>query len=311
MGELFERFNAVAAKNPLSWFPTERTADEIATVSDDNRYVGFPYTKFLNSVIQVNMGAAVVMASVAKARELGVSDDRMVYLHGCADANEIWNITERVNYESSNAVRTMGEKAFAMSGKSIDDMHFFDIYSCFPSAVQIACDELGLAHDDPRGLTVTGGLPYFGGPGNNYVMHSIATMMDVLRNHPGKFGLLNGNGWLITKHSIGIYSTTPVQGEWQRDDPASYQQAILDEAHPPFTESPQGQARIETYTVLHGRGGVERALIIGRLEDGTRFLADTADDEETLRKMISQDMLGATGSVSSGSGKNLFIPDFK
>jgi hypothetical protein len=90
----------------------------------------------------------------------------------------------------------MGEKAFAMAGKTIDEIDYFDIYSCFPSAVQIACDELGLAHDDARGLTVTGGLPYFGGPGNNYVMHSIATMMDVLRGNPGKFGLLNASGWL-------------------------------------------------------------------------------------------------------------------
>lgn len=311
MGKLFQRYNAVAAKNPLSWFPTERTADEISTVSDENRYVGFPYTKYLNSIIRVNMGAAVIMTSVARARELGVSEDRMVYLHGCADANEIWNVTERTNYYSSNAVRTIGEKAFAMSGKSIDDMDFFDIYSCFPSAVQVVCDELGLAHDDPRGLTVTGGLPYFGGPGNNYVMHSIASMMDVLRAHPGKYGLLNGNGWFLTKHSIGIYSTTPVRGDWKRDDPASYQQAILDRAHPPFTETPQGPARIETYTVMYGRRGVERALIVGRLDDGTRFLAHTPADAETLRKMIDQDMLDAAGFVSSGPEGNVFIPEFR
>ena len=110
LGDLYQRFNAVAAKNSLSWFPTERSSQEIATVSESNRYVGFPYTKFLNSVIQVNMGAAVILTSVAKARELGVADDRMVYLHGCADANDIWNVTERVDYHSSPAIRTMGEK---------------------------------------------------------------------------------------------------------------------------------------------------------------------------------------------------------
>jgi acetyl-CoA C-acetyltransferase len=310
MGELYQRFNAVAAQNPLSWFPTQRSAEEIATVSDGNRYVGFPYTKFLNSVIQVNMGAAVILTSVAKARELGVADDRMVYLHGCADLNDIWNVSERVNYHSSPAVRTMGAKAFAMAGKSIDEMDYFDIYSCFPSAVQIACDELGLAHDDARGLTVTGGLPYFGGPGNNYVMHSIASMMDVLRADPGKFGLLNANGWFITKHSLGIYSTTPVEGEWQRETPADYQQAILDEPHAPFTESPNGQGTIETYTVIHGRKGVERALLIGLLGDGTRFIAETPDDELTLSQMMAREMIGVTGTVTAGEEKNLFVPDF-
>ena len=310
LGDLYQRFNAVAAKNPLSWFPTERSSQEIATVSESNRYVGFPYTKFLNSVIQVNMGAAVILTSVAKARELGVADDRMVYLHGCADANDIWNVSERGNYFSSPAIRTMGQKALAMSGKTVDEINYFDIYSCFPSAVQIACDELGIAHDDPRGLTITGGLPYFGGPGNNYVMHSIATMMDVLRSNPGKFGLLNANGWFITKHSMGIYSTTPLKDDWRRETPADYQRAILDEAHPPFTELPNGKATIETYTVLHGRKGVERALVIGLLDDGTRFIAETPNDEHTLRKMMDRDMLGASGTATAGEEKNLFVPDF-
>jgi acetyl-CoA C-acetyltransferase len=308
IGDLYERYNAVAADNPLSWFPTKRSAEEISTVSESNRYVGFPYTKFLNSVIQVNMAAAVILTSVAKARELGVEEDRMVYLHGCADANDIWNVSERINYHSSPAIRTMGKKAFSMAGKTIEEMNFFDIYSCFPSAVQIACNELGLAQDDARGLTVTGGLPYFGGPGNNYVMHSIATMMDVLRSNRGQFGLLNANGWFITKHSIGIYSTTPIAGEWQREDPADYQQAILDQEHPPLTQTPNGNATIEAYTVVHGREGVERALIIGLLDDGTRFIAETPDDDDTLQGMMSREMIGASGMVTSGGVKNLFIP---
>lgn len=308
LGRLFEGFNAVAAENPLSWFPTRRTAQEIATATDDNRYVGFPYTKYLNSVIQVNMGAAVIMTSLARARELGVAEDRIVYLHGCGDANDLWHLSERVNYTSSPAVRTIGQKAFAMAGKTIDDMDFLDIYSCFPSAVQIACDELGIAHDDPRGLTVTGGLPYFGGPGNNYVMHSIATMMDRLRENPGKFGLLNGNGWFITKHSIGIYSTQPITSPWERELPANYQADIDAEQHPAFTTTPSGEATIETYTVVHGRAGVERALVIGRQHDGTRFIAETPDDPQTLDRMVRQNMLGAEGVVTTGEPKNLFVP---
>ncbi len=310
LGELYASFNRVAAQNPLAWFPTLRSAQEIATPSESNRYVGFPYTKYLNSIIQVNQGAAVILTSLAKARELGVSEERMVYLHGCADANDIWNVTERVDYHASPAVRTMGEKAFAMAGKTVADMDYFDIYSCFPSAVQIACDELGIAHDDPRGLTLTGGLPYFGGAGNNYVMHSIAHMMDTLRDNPGKFGLLNANGWFVTKHALGIYSTQPTQGAWERESPADYQQPILDQAHPAFTEDPQGPASIETYTVVHGRKGVERGLVIGRLADGTRFLAQTPSDDETLSKLMQSDALGMSGTVDKVDGINTFVPEF-
>ena len=310
LGELYQRFNEVAAANPLSWFPTARCAEEIAEPSASNRYVGFPYTKYLNSVIQVNMGAAVIMTSLAKARELGVAEDRMVYLHGCADANDIWYVNERADYCSSPAVRTMGQKALAMAGKTIDDMSYFDIYSCFPSAVQIACDELGIAHDDPRGLTVTGGLPYFGGPGNNYVMHSIASMMDKLRADPGSFGLLNANGWFVTKHSLGIYSTTPLTKAWQRENPEDYQAEILAQQHPPFTEQPTGTGTIETYTVVHNRAGLERGIVIGKLEDGTRFLAETPDDAATLEIMMAREMLGVSGTVSDNGDKNLFVPDF-
>ena len=142
-------------------------------------------------------------------------------------------------------------------------------------------------------------------------MHSIATMMDVLRSNPGKFGLLNANGWFVTKHSLGIYSTTPLSGGWEREAPADYQQVILDEEHAPFTQAPDGNGRIETYTVLHGRAGVERALVIGLLDDGTRFIAETPADENTLRQMMGRDMLGVRGVVTSGEEKNLFVPDFE
>jgi len=94
-------------------------------------------------------------------------------------------------------------------------MAFFDIYSCFPSAVQIACDEFGIEHNDSRGLTLTGGLPYFGGPGNNYSMHGIVEMIRRARENESEFGLLNANGWYLTKHSMGIYSCQVPEKDWQ------------------------------------------------------------------------------------------------
>src|SRR5207249_2112137 len=113
-----------------------------------------------------------------------------------------------------------------MASKTLADMRFFDLYSCFPAAVEIACREIGLAEDDPRGLTITGGLPYFGGPGNNYVTHAIAEMMRLLRAHPGSFGLVTANGNYVTKHSFGIYSTAPVDGPWRRESPSALQRQL-------------------------------------------------------------------------------------
>lgn len=157
LGEFMHPFTAMAAQNPYAWFASERSPEEISTVSPSNRMVSFPYTKYLNSVLRVDQGGAWLMMSAGKAKELGVPEDRWVFLHGCADAHEIWNVTERVDLHSSPAIRTMGEEAFEMAGWTISDVDFIDLYSCFPSAVATACLELGIATDDPRGLTVTGG----------------------------------------------------------------------------------------------------------------------------------------------------------
>ncbi|MBI1329516.1 MAG: acetyl-CoA acetyltransferase [Alphaproteobacteria bacterium] len=305
LGEFFSPFTKVASENPHSWFPTYRSPEEISTPSEKNRFVGYPYTKYLNAVIEVDMAAGVVMTSVAKARELGIPEDKWVYLHGAGDANDLWYVTERVNYHSSPAIRAMGRAAFVQAGKTAADMDFIDLYSCFPAAVEIGCKELGIATDDPRGLTVTGGLPYFGGAGNDYVMHSIVTMVEKVRAKRGSYGLCTANGWYVTKHSAGIYSTEPVKGVWKRTAPSVYQKVIDAEAHPRIEEMPSGDARIETYTVVTDRKGKRFGIVVGRLLNGARFLANTPDDDQTLDWMMREDMLGRTGTVTPGDS-NLF-----
>ncbi|HEV2562323.1 MAG TPA: acetyl-CoA acetyltransferase [Rhizomicrobium sp.] len=306
LGEFFSPFTKVAAANPHAWFQTFRSSEEISTPTDKNRIVGFPYTKYLNAVIEVDMAAAVVMMSVEKAQALGIPQSKWVFLHGCGDANDIWNVTERADFHSSPAIRTMGEKAFAMADIGADDLSFIDLYSCFPSAVEIGCQELGISETDPRGFTITGGLPYFGGPGNNYVMHSIVTMMEKLRANPAKFGLCTGNGWYVTKHSAGIYSTKPVDGKWEREDPKNYQRDIDAMAHVKIAEKPQGAATVETYTVASDRKGRRFGIIVGRLNDGSRFLANTPNDEATLEQMMKEEILGRAGTVAPGDHTNLF-----
>jgi acetyl-CoA C-acetyltransferase len=305
LGEFFSPFSKVASQNPYAWFPTFRSPEEISTPSEKNRFVGFPYTKYLNAVIEVDQAAAVVMTSEGKARELGIPESKWVYLHGCGDANDIWNVSERVNFYSSPAIREIGRRAFAMAGKKVADMSYIDLYSCFPSAVEIGCREFGIATDDPRGLTITGGLPYFGGAGNDYVMHSIVMMMQKLRAKPGTFGLCTGNGWYVTKHSAGIYSTTPKEGRWERDDPKSYQKDIDAMPHPEFVEQPSGRATVETYTVVTDRKGKRFGIVVGRDAQNRRFLANTPDDDATLDWMMREEMLGRSGEVTPGQ-TNLF-----
>ncbi|HEY0437830.1 MAG TPA: acetyl-CoA acetyltransferase [Phenylobacterium sp.] len=311
LGRLFAPFTEVAAQNPEAWFPVARSAEELVTVSDRNRMIGFPYPKLLNAIMEVDQSAGVLMASVAKARELGVPEDRWVYLHGCADAADLWYPLDRQNYHSSPAMRLTGKLALEMAGVGLVQIDFIDLYSCFPVAVEIGAEELGLALDDPRGLTVTGGLPYAGGPGNNYAMHSIATMMGKLRAKPGSWGLTTANGWYLTKQSTGVYSTTTPARPFERQDPKVLQAEIDALPHPSVIETPQGAARIETYTVVHRREGPFMGIVIGRDEADRRFAAVTPNDPETLLGLERGEQVGRTGRVGPGPDgqTNLFTPD--
>lgn len=310
MGELFAPFTKVAAANPYAWFPTERSAEELITVTERNRMVSWPYPKYLNSIIEVDQSAAVILCSVKKARELGVPEARWVFLHGCADAADLWHPLDRQNYHSSPAMRLAGRRAFEMAGVGVERMSAIDLYSCFPVAVEIGAEAMGLALDDPRGLTVTGGLPYFGGPGNNYVMHSIVEMTARLRRAPGSYGLVTGNGWYLTKQSVGVYASAPTEGPWRREDPKGLQREIDALPHPEVTETPEGEAAIETYTVVHDRGGYRMGIVVGRDVAGRRFVAHTPEDEATLRGLEVVESVGRPGRVERhpDGKRNLFTP---
>ncbi len=308
MGELMAPFTGVANDNPHAFYGERREAEELAAVDENNRFICLPYPKLMNARDSVNQGAALVMTSAGKARELGIDPGRWVYPHGCAEAREKL-VSERANYRSSPAIRANSATAFDMAGKTVADMDFIDLYSCFPSAVEIARKELGLAGDDPRGLTVTGGLPFFGGPGNNYSMHAIATMVSLLRARPGSFGLVTANGGLLSKHATGIYSTAPYFGKWAKPNPDADQAAVDSLAGPDFTERPEGRAKVETYTVCYRRGVPERGIVIGRLcADGRRFVANTPADEISLARLAAEEQLGRAGTVETTPQGNVFVP---
>ena len=309
MGRLFSDFASVAADNPLADRRQRFTTEQIATVSSDNPFIGFPYTKLMNSNAFIDQSAAIILTSVAKAKAFGIPKEKWVYLHGCADAYDHWYLSDRINFYSSPAMSKVATEAFEMADCTLDDIDALDLYSCFPSAVQIACDEMGIALNDPRGLTITGGLPYFGGPGNNYVTHSIAEMINKVRDSPGIKGLVTANGNYVTKQSAGIYSTEPPERAFVPKDPSIYQAEINSQKGPPVTEFANGKAIIETYTIMHDRKGPSFGILFGRLTDGSRFIANTPDDKGLLSKMISEDYLGALGKVKSVDGLNIFTPD--
>ena len=309
MGKMLSSFASVAATNPLADRKERFTPYQIANATSENPYIGFPYTKLMNSNAFIDQSSAIILTSVAKAKQLNIPKEKWVYLHGCADAHDHWFLSDRINFYSSPAMSTVARETFDMADCSISEIDAFDIYSCFPSAIQIACDEMGLDIDDPRNLTVTGGLPYFGGPGNNYVTHSIAEMMNIVRSRPGIKGLVTANGNYITKQSAGIYSTEPIEKPFSPKDPSIYQAEINSKKGPTVTEFANGKAIIETYTIMYDRSGPSYGILFGRLDDNSRFIANTIDDKELMFQMTRDDYLGLSGRVKNIDGINIFTPD--
>jgi acetyl-CoA C-acetyltransferase len=286
ISELWAGFSEVASRNPHAWIQRRYTAEEIRTPSEDNRWVGFPYTKLMNSNNAVEQGAAVLLCSAERAEALGVPRDRWVFPHAGTDAHDHYFVSERDDLRSSPAMRLAGGRALELAGVGVDDLAHIDLYSCFPSAVEIAAAELGIGTD--RQLTVTGGLSFAGGPWNNYVTHSIAAMAGVLRDDPGSIGLVTANGGFITKHAFGVYSTEPPATPFRHADV----QAEVD-ALPKRTvdEAPEGACELEAWTVLHGRGGPENGIVVGLMPDGRRAWGTTADADQ-LQTLLTEELAG-------------------
>ncbi|MEH3142329.1 MAG: acetyl-CoA acetyltransferase [Mycobacterium kyogaense] len=295
IGALWAQFSAVAAQNPHAWNRQTYSAEEIYEPSPQNRMISWPYTKLMNSNNMVDQGAVLIVASAEKAQYLQIPRERWVFPYAGADAHDTYAIGERAEFHSSPAIRIAGKRALDLAGAGVDDMDLVDVYSCFPSAVQVAAAELGLPVGDPsRPLTVTGGLTFAGGPWNNYVTHSIATMAEQLAANPGTRGLITANGGYLTKHSFGVYGTEQPQHEFRWEN-------VQDEVdrEPTRTELVDwtGVGTVETWTTPFDRDGEpEKAFLAVRTPSDDRVLA-VITDADAATTTVTDDIAGAAVRV--------------
>ena len=298
IGELWSQFSAVAAINPHAWSREALTAEQIWKAAPDNRMISWPYTKLMISNNMVDQGAVLILASAEKAEYLQTPSERWVFPYAGADSHDTYAIGERAEFFSSPAIRIAGKRALELADADIGDIELIDVYSCFPSAVQIAAKELGLPIGDPgRPLTVTGGLTFAGGPWNNYVTHSIATMAEQLVAHPGRRGLITASGGYLTTHSFGVYGTQPPEHEFRWED---VQPAVDQEPTRTALVDWSGVGTVESWTTPVDRDGrAEKAFLAVRTSQdaaAARVLAvisSAADAEAT----VAGDIAGAAVQV--------------
>ena len=274
LGALTEAFAAVAAGNPHAWDRTGPSAGDIVDPSPTNRMIAEPYTKLCCSNLRVNQAAALLLTTVEGARAAGIAEDRWLFCRGSAFSNHAVPVMCRDDLGRSPVARTAGRRALELAGVPVDGLDHLDLYSCFPAAVQITAGELGIPLQ--RQLTVTGGMTFAGGPLNSYVLHSTATMADVLRSEPGTTGLVTSVSGFVTKFGAGVWSTVPAPGGWRSED-VTAATAAADTVRPE-TDDAGPDATVVAGTVTHARDGARTAIDVVETPDGTRSLRSTPLD---------------------------------
>ncbi len=309
VAELWAGFSAVAASRPEAWTRQRFTPEEILG-GPGNRMVTFPYSKRMCANLNVDQAAALILCSAEAARAAGVPEEAMVHLHAGADAHDTHLITERWSLAESPAIAALAADVLGASGHSVDDVARFDLYPCFPSAVQVAMDALGLKGPragDERPLTVTGGLSFHGGPGSNYVAHSVAAMVEACRADPGSLGLVTGVGWFLTKHSVGLWSSRPPSGGYRRIDPVATQARV--DAGPRRRPSGPwaGPVTVEATAVNFDRDGTPAFGVVAALTpDGRRALAN-CHDTAVLAAMTTEEWAGRQVELTTEGTANTLV----
>jgi len=311
IGTMWSEFSQVAAANPHAWSRTIKTPEEIITLSKNNRPVAFPYTKYMNSFVMVDQGAAIILMSEEKAKKYSSKEGQSVYFLGGGYAEDRQRfMIEKSNFTSSIPLKSAVEKALTRSCISLKDIDCFDLYSCFPSAVSIAKKMIKIEDNDPRPLTLTGGLGFFGGPGNNYSLHSVATLAQKISTGERSNGLITALGWFMHKHAAGIYGSQPSNGELQNYDIIDQKESLVGDEPIKIRDQYNGRGTIETYTIIYDRNHEpSMAILYGRTSDNFRFIARTQNNQDIFNQLTKKSMVGQKVNIIFDSSQNINIAD--
>ncbi|MEZ5247366.1 MAG: OB-fold domain-containing protein [Acidimicrobiales bacterium] len=284
---LWHRFNRVAQTNPRADFGAPMSAEEIREPGPANRPIAFPYNKWHNSQWGVDQASAMVFCNVALADELGVDPERRVYPHVGLESSLSLSLSRRAELHRWPAMRVLGEAAAAHVGRPVASMDFVELYSCFPVAVRVQQQELGL---DPDGTpTLTGGMAFAGGPFNNFVYQATVDMIEAVRSQPGSYGAVTAVSGLLTKPALAVWSTEPPERGLLIADLVDDARAATSEA--PLDEDPAGDGVVATYTVVYAGNEPARVCAIVDLDSGERAVA-AVDDPDLAATAVVEDLIG-------------------
>jgi acetyl-CoA C-acetyltransferase len=300
LGETMAGLSRVAARNPHAWFRQERDAGYLSNPGADNRFVSYPYTKHMVAIIDVDMSAAILLASEGWADAHGVPRDRRVYPWISCYAEDPVYIAVRDKLWKSDGMKAASAAVLEAAHLTADDIRHVDLYSCFPAAVNFARDALGISGRNGDEVTLTGGLPYAGGPASSYMLTSIGKIVEVLRGDPGAVGLIGGVGMMMSNHVYALYSTTPPKPQLRYPDARALQARLDAIPQREIDDAYIGSATIAAYTVMHGRdGAAQRGAAICDLPSGARCYANIRNPD-ILERAEREELVGRSVVIAKG-----------
>ena len=298
-GALWSTYSRVASENPNAWLKKRFSSEEITAPSPDNRLIAWPYTKLMVANPTVNMGAALLLTSLAKARAAGIADDRLVYPLGGASAEEPRDYLLRDQFYESHPQNAVLKAVMHLAGGDGKKFDAIELYSCFPCVPKMARRTLGLGTDVQP--TVTGGLTFFGAPLNTYMTHAACAMVRRLRSG-ARLDLLYGQGGFVTKHHALVVSRDAPRGAISQDTSVQAEADRNKRRVPEFVTEAAGKGQVESFTVIfRANGEVEHGAVMLRTEQNTRTLARVkAEDGTTLAHLMNMDRtpVGSTGAIA-------------
>ncbi len=288
LGAMYQRFSEVAASNPDAWRRKALSALEISEASDRNPMQAFPYTRLHCSTWNVDQAAALLLCSAGKAQALGIAQSRWVYALASTESNHMVPVSARADLAACEGARLAGRAALAIADIDASQLDLVELYSCFPIAVEAYAQELGISLT--RELTVTGGMPFAGGPFNNYVLQASCRMAALIREGRGGTGLVSSVSGILTKQGFGLWASQPSARGYSFDDVSAETARLVEtkEVAPDF----HGGAVVAGYTVLHDKDQLPRALVLADTEDGRRALA-WSDSPALIQQMETAEFCGA------------------
>ncbi len=311
IGKLWSTFSQAASRNPYAWTKEAKSPETIITQGKDNRPTAFPYTKYMNSFVTVDQGAAIILAAEETAMKYPAKNRRTVYFLGGGYAEDRQRfMIKKSDFTSSPPLKAAVEKALMRSGMPLENLDCFDLYSCFPCAVSIAKKMIGISDDDPRALTLTGGLGFFGGPGNNYNLHGVATLAEKISMGEHSNGLVTALGWFMHKHAAGVYGSMPLGGRFQDHDIRDQKTPLAGNDPVKIIDRVNGKGTIETYTIIYSLDRKPSyAVIYGKTRDNFRFIARTRNHPDIFKQLATQNRVGHGVSIKFDPATNMNIAE--